>query len=290
MKTVMETSLPYRKRKGKVRDIYDLGDKLLLVATDRISAFDCVFSEGIPGKGEALTKVSNYWFQEMEDAVGNQLIATDVEKFPEKLQKPELKGRAVLVEKADVIPLECIVRGYLAGSAWRSYKKDGTVHGTRLPERMEKNQKLEEPMFTPSTKAREGHDENIDMETAREISDYADKLKEMSLEIYGRGARHAEKKGIIICDTKFEFGFVDGEIILIDEVLTPDSSRFWYKESYEQGNPKSMDKEYLRSYLLGLDWDRNPPAPKLPKKVVGEVSKRYAEICEAITGERVERS
>ena len=283
---VTETGLPYPKRKGKVRDIYDLGDKLLLVATDRISAFDCVFEEGVPHKGEALTKISNYWFGAMRGVVGNHIIETDVAKFPEGLRRKELEGRAVLVKKADVIPLECIVRGYLAGSAWRSYKKDGTVNGVRLPRGMKENERLPEPMFTPSTKS-DAHDENITIERAREISPYADELMEKSLRIYEKAYEHAEEKGIMICDTKFEFGLVDGGVVLIDELLTPDSSRFWYKDDYERGEPKQLDKEYLRKYLLGLDWDRNPPAPALPEKVVAELSRRYVEICKAITGEGI---
>jgi len=284
---VTRTEMPYPKREGKVRDIYDLGDKLLLVATDRISAFDCVFKEGIPYKGMALTAISNYWFREMQDVVKSHVIETDAQRFPEELQRKELKGRAVLVKKAEVIPLECIVRGYLAGSAWRSYKKDGTVHGVKLPAGMIENERLGSgPMFTPSTKSDE-HDKNITMAQARNITGYADELKELSLRIYERAYAHAEKKGIIICDTKFEFGLVDGEIVVIDELLTPDSSRFWYKKDYERGEPKQLDKEYLRKYLLGLDWNRNPPAPPLPEEVVGEVSRRYVEICKAITGESI---
>lgn len=280
---VTQTDLPYPKRVGKVRDIYDLGDQLLLVATDRISAFDVVFKEGIPNKGTALTQISNYWFRKMDGIVKNANVAD----WPEEIMKPELEGRAVLQKKAEVVPLECIVRGYLVGSAWRSYKKDRTVHGVKLPEGMKENQKLEEPMFTPSTKSDE-HDINISIAEARKVSKYTDELMEKSLKIYEAGCKHAEERGIIICDTKFEFGVVDGELVLVDELLTPDSSRFWYKQSYDDGEPKSMDKEYLRKYLLGLDWNRNLPAPTLPDEVVNEISRRYVEISEAITGEQLE--
>ncbi|MCK4327154.1 MAG: phosphoribosylaminoimidazolesuccinocarboxamide synthase [Candidatus Diapherotrites archaeon] len=280
---VTETGLGFPKRRGKVRDVYDLGDKILLVATDRVSAFDVVFKEGIPNKGKALTGISNYWFRRMGGIAKNANIA----EWPEELKTPELEGRAVLQKKAEVLPLEFIVRGYLVGSAWRSYKKDGKVHGVELPAGLKENQRLDEPMFTPSTKAEVGHDENISIAQAREISGYTDEAMEKSLRIYDEAYRHAEGKGIIICDTKFEFGLVDGELVLIDELLTPDSSRFWYKESYEAGEPKSMDKEYLREYLMGLDWDRSPPPPALPDEVVNELSKRYTEIHEAITGEKI---
>ncbi len=283
---VTQTSLPYPKREGKVRDIYDLGDKLLLVATDRISAFDCVFKEGIPHKGRALTTISNYWFKEMAGVVKNHIIETDMRRFPKSLQDKGLDGRAVLVRKAEPIPIECIVRGYLAGSAWRSYKRDGTVHGVKLPAGMGENEKLDEPMFTPSTKS-DQHDENISIAQAREITSHADELMGLSLKIYKRAYALAEKKGIVICDTKLEFGLVDGEVVLIDELLTPDSSRFWYKKDYENGSPRQLDKEYLRKYLLGLDWDRNPPAPPLPASVISELSRRYVEICKAITGEDI---
>ena len=280
---VTETSLEYPKKVGKVRDIYDMGDKILIVATDRVSAFDVVFSQGIPNKGKVLTGISDYWFGRMSGIAKNANIAD----WPEELRKPELEGRAVLQNKADVLPLEFIVRGYLVGSAWRSYKRNGTVHGVRLPPGLEEGHKFEEPMFTPSTKAKVGHDENITIARAREISEYTNEVMEKSLRIYGEATRHAEAKGIIICDTKFEFGLVGGEVVLVDELLTPDSSRFWYKESYEAGAPKSMDKEYLRQYLLGTGWDRKPPAPELPEEVVGELSRRYMEIHEAITGEKI---
>ncbi|MFC2174533.1 phosphoribosylaminoimidazolesuccinocarboxamide synthase [archaeon] len=280
---VTKTELPYPKKEGKVRDVYDLGDRMLIVATDRVSAFDVVFSEGIPDKGKVLTGVSDYWFKRMTGITKNANIA----EWPEELKKPELEGRAVLQKKAEVLPLEFIVRGYLVGSAWRSYQKDGRVHGVELPAGLKENHRFDEPMFTPSTKAEVGHDENITIAQAREISEYTDEVMEKSLRIYEEAYKHAEGKGIIICDTKFEFGLVDGEVVLVDELLTPDSSRFWYKGSYESGEPKSMDKEYLRKYLLGLDWDRKPPAPALPEEVVNELSKRYTDIYEAITGEKI---
>lgn len=279
---VTKTNLSYPKRQGKVRDVYDLGDKLLLVATDRISAFDCVFKEGIPNKGKALTGISNYWFDEMKNIAKNAIVSD----WPEEIIKPELVGRSVLQKKAEMIPIECIVRGYLVGSAWRAYQKEGKIHGVELPKGLEKNHKFDEPMFTPSTKSDE-HDVNISIEEARKITEYTDEVMEKSLKIYERAYKHAEDKGIIICDTKFEFGVIDGAVVLIDELLTPDSSRFWYKESYAAGEPKSMDKEYLRQYLLTLDWDRNPPAPSLSEEIVNEVSRRYVEICEAVTGEKL---
>ena len=285
---VTETNLPYPKKQGKVRDIYDLGGEILLVATDRVSAFDCVFGEGIPNKGKALTGISNYWFKKMGGIAKNAVVETDADKFPEGLQMPDLRGRSVLQKKAEVLPLEFIVRGYLVGSAWRSYQKDGRVHGVELPAGLKENHKFDEPMFTPSTKAEAGqHDENITIARAREISKYTDEVMEKSLKLYEGAYKHAEGMGIIICDTKFEFGLVDGKVVLVDELLTPDSSRFWYAEDYEAGKPRSLDKEYLRQYLLGLDWDRKPPAPVLPEKVVRELSEVYEDIHKVITGERV---
>ncbi len=279
---VTKTDLPYSKRQGKVRDVYDLGNQLLLVATDRISAFDVVFNEGIPNKGKALTGISNYWFDKMKNITSNAVIS----EWPENINTPEMKGRAVLQKKAKVLPIECIVRGYLCGSAWRAYQKDGKIHSVELPKGMQNNQKLAEPMFTPSTKSDE-HDENISIAQAKELTEWTDEAMEKSLKIYNEAYKHAEQKGIIICDTKFEFGVIDDELVLVDELLTPDSSRFWYKESYDSGKPKSMDKEYLRQYLLTLDWDKNPPAPQLPQEVVDEISRRYLNIYKSITGEEI---
>ena len=279
---VMKTNLPFPKRQGKVRDIYDLGDSILLVATDRISAFDVVFNEGIPNKGRALTGISNYWFDRMEKIAPNALI----KKWPKNLAAQDIEGRAVLQKKAEVLPVECIVRGYLAGSAWRAYQKDGAIHGVQLPKGMKENMKLDEPMFTPSTKS-DQHDVNISIAEAKKITEWTDEAMEKSLRVYSEACKHALARGIVLCDTKFEFGVRDGELVLVDELLTPDSSRFWYKKDYDAGKPVSMDKEYLRQYLLTLDWDRNPPAPKLPDNVVAEVSRRYAEIYKAITGESI---
>jgi len=279
---VMKTNLPFPKRQGKVRDIYDLGDSILLVATDRISAFDVVFNEGIPNKGRALTGISNYWFDRMEKIAPNALI----KKWPKNLAAQDIEGRAVLQKKAEVLPVECIVRGYLAGSAWRAYQKDGAIHGVQLPKGMKENMKLDEPMFTPSTKS-DQHDVNISIAEAKKITEWTDEAMEKSLRVYSEACKHALARGIVLCDTKFEFGVRDGELVLVDELLTPDSSRFWYKKDYDAGKPVSMDKEYLRQYLLTLDWDRNPPAPQLPPEVVAEVSRRYAEIYKAITGESI---
>jgi len=286
MQTLKSSSLPVGKvRRGKVRDVYDLGDSLLLVATDRVSAFDVVMEEPIPGKGRILTQVANFWFEATKDILPNHLISTNVADFPPELREyaDQLEGRSVLAKKAKVIPIECIVRGYLAGSGLKEYQKHGTVCGIPLPGGLGMAHKLPEPIFTPSTKAEEGHDENINFEQmAKTVGlGLAERLKELSLAIYARGSQLAAERNIILADTKFEFGQLeDGSLILIDEVLTPDSSRYWPKERYEPGkNPPSLDKQYLRDYLEALkDWDKQPPSPPLPPEIIENISALYKDL------------
>ncbi|GAB4405989.1 MAG: phosphoribosylaminoimidazolesuccinocarboxamide synthase [Thermodesulfovibrionales bacterium] len=276
-------------RRGKVRDIYDLDEYLLLVATDRISAFDVVLPNGIPGKGRVLTGLSVFWFRQMEDIIKNHIVATEVNDFPPGLKKYRsiLEGRSMLVKKARPLPVECIVRGYLSGSGWKEYKEKGTVCGIRLPHGLVESSRLDEPIFTPSTKAEEGHDVNISFEEAKDIvgSDTAERLREISLRIYSRAREIAEKKGIIIADTKFEFGLYDNELILIDELLTPDSSRFWSLKDYQPGKSQdSFDKQIVRNYLLTLNWDMRPPGPELPDEIAAKTAERYREIMEILMG------
>ncbi|MFI5322952.1 MAG: phosphoribosylaminoimidazolesuccinocarboxamide synthase [Thermodesulfobacteriota bacterium] len=277
-------------RRGKVRDIYDLGDKLLIVATDRISAFDVVLPEGIPGKGRVLNLISKYWFDQTNDIVENHLISTDVDDYPEVFRKygNVLQGRSMLVKKTRPLPVECIVRGYITGSGWKEYRKSKSVCGIPLPEGLVESSKLETPIFTPSTKAEEGaHDENITFERASELvgRELAEKLRDLSIALYSRARDIAEKKGIIIADTKFEFGIDEetGNLVLIDEALTPDSSRFWPKDEYKPGgSQKSFDKQFVRDYLESLNWDKNPPAPSLPRDVVQKSSEKYHEALERL--------
>lgn len=277
-------------KRGKVRDVYDLGDKLLIVATDRISAFDVVMPDPIPGKGEILTRISLFWFEQMKDIVENHVLSADVDDYPPECRpyREILSKRSMLVKKTRPLEIECVVRGYLSGSGWKSYKEDRTVCGISLPEGLQESDRLPEPIFTPATKAEAGeHDINISFEEAASITgrETAEKARELSLEIYRRGVEIAEGKGIIIADTKFEFGIIDGEMILIDEVLTPDSSRFWPKEQYLPGGPQeSFDKQYLRDYLLSLDWDKTPPAPSLPVEVIENTRKKYAEALRLLVG------
>ena len=287
---LLETELPGlpAPHRGKVRDVYDLGDTLLFVATDRISAFDCVMPNGIPDKGKVLTAMSLFWFDYLSWAP-NHLLYAEASDFP-KFLKPyekDLAGRSMIVKKAKGLPLECIVRGYLVGSGWKEYRKSGTVGGYKVHSGYELADKLDKPLFTPSTKAEEGHDENVTFEEACKIvgEDKAQQLADFSLRIYKDAANHAEKCGIILADTKFEFGEVDGEIILIDEVLTPDSSRFWPKSEYAVGaNPPSLDKQFVRDYLESLDWDKNPPAPELPADVVAKTLDKYLGALKALSG------
>jgi len=288
---VLTTDMPDAgtPRRGKVRDIYDLDEHLLLVVTDRVSAFDVVLPNGIPGKGKVLTAISLFWFRMMEGIVRNHIVAVDVKDFPQKLHKYKdmLQGRSLLVKKAKVIPVECIVRGYLSGSGWKSYQKDGTVCGIKLPSGMIESSKIEKPIFTPSTKAEAGHDINISFDEVKEIigESIAMKLKDLALKIYERARDHAGKKGIIIADTKMEFGIFNDELIIIDELLTPDSSRFWGIKDYAPGRSQdSFDKQIVRDYLLTLDWDQTPPGPELPDEIVRKTSERYQEILRILTG------
>ena len=276
-------------RRGKVRDIYAVDDYLLLIATDRISAFDVVLPNGIPGKGRILTQISLYWFRQMEGIIKNHIVATEVREYPAICHKyvDQLEGRSMLVKKATPMPVECIVRGYLSGSGWKEYQKSGTVCKMKLPGGLVESSKLPEPIFTPSTKAEEGHDINISFEEMVKIvgRETGEKLREVSLKVYTRARDLAEKKGIIIADTKFEFGMFNGELIFIDEVLTPDSSRFWSAKTYQPGKGQdSYDKQIIRDYLLSLDWDQTYPGPVLPDNIVEKAIARYREIYEIITG------
>ena len=272
-----------------MRDIYDLGDALLMVATDRISAFDVVLPNPIPGKGRILTQMSRFWFEMMEGLIPNHLIAADVERFPEACHPyvDIIGDRSMLVRKAQPLSVECIVRGYLSGSGWKSYLESGRLCGMRLPEGLQESARLPEPLFTPSTKADIGsHDENISFEQVEDMvgKDLAARLRDVSMAIYQRAVEFAEPRGIIIADTKFEFGLIDGELALIDEIVTPDSSRFWPKDTYQPGGPqKSFDKQYVRDYLLSLDWNQRPPAPELPPEVVENTRKRYEEALHRLT-------
>lgn len=276
---------------GKVRDIYDLGKALLIVATDRLSAFDVVLPDPIPYKGEVLTKLSLFWFELLADVVPNHLLTAETCDLPESLEQYEeaLRGRFMIVKKAEVFPVECIVRGYLAGSGWKEYREHGTVCGQTLPEGLTESSPLPEPIFTPSTKAAVGdHDENITFERMEEIvgAENAARLRDASLALYSAARDHAAGRGIIIADTKFEFGVVDGEVTLIDEVLTPDSSRFWPAEEYRPGGAQpSFDKQFVRDWLEASGWDKQPPAPALPEDVITMTAEKYIEAYEAITGE-----
>jgi phosphoribosylaminoimidazole-succinocarboxamide synthase len=288
---VFETNFPALtlRGRGKVRDIYDLGDHLLLVATDRISAYDVVMSTPIPDKGRILTKISAFWFETLADVVDNHLIATDVHEFPEQCipYAEELAGRSMLVAKADPLPAECIVRGYLSGSGWKDYQTTGEVSGVEIPEGLVESARLELPIFTPSTKAETGqHDENItfDVLCDKVGTKLAEHLRDLSLALYEKAAAIATERGIIIADTKFEFGMIGDKLILIDEVLTPDSSRFWPADTYQPGrSQESFDKQYLRDYLDQSGWDHNPPAPPLPEQVVHNTRARYLEALDRLT-------
>ncbi|MBA4391247.1 MAG: phosphoribosylaminoimidazolesuccinocarboxamide synthase [Syntrophus sp. (in: bacteria)] len=277
-------------RRGKVRDIYDLGDHLLIIASDRLSAFDVVLPTGILDKGKVLTKLSTFWFQEMEGIIKNHIVEVDVAKFPEKLReyRDVLRDRSMIVKKAKPFPIECVVRGYLAGSGWKDYKETGSVCGIRLSDGLLESSRLEKPVFTPTTKAEEGHDMNISFEETACIigEDMAIRLRDISISIYERACVVAETKGIIVADTKFEFGMLDNEIIVIDEVLTPDSSRFWSKKDYKAGQAQdSYDKQIVRDYLNTLDWNKQYPGPELPLEIVEKTRARYVEILEILTGE-----
>ncbi len=276
---------------GKVREVFDLGDSFLFVATDRISAFDCILPNPIPRKGAVLTQLSAFWFQKF-DFVKNHVIAADFDAFPQSLKglEKELRGRAMIVKKTEPLRIECVVRGYLAGSAWNDYQKSGMICGQRLPAGLRQAQQLPRNLFTPSTKAATGHDVNISWDEARDLvgDKIATRVRDLSIRIYENGREYAKSRGIIVADTKFEFGMCDGELILIDECLTPDSSRFWPADRYSLDmNPPSFDKQFVRDYLEALDWEKTPPAPSLPKTVVRKTSEKYLEAFERLTGSRL---
>ena len=280
------------KGRGKVRDIYDLGDQLLIVATDRISAFDVVMPNPIPDKGKILTQLSKFWFDLTKQIVPNHILSTEVEDYPRECEpyRELLMSRSMLVVKTEVLPIECVVRGYLSGSGWEEYRKTGEVCGVRLPKGLQESSKLEEPIFTPATKAEMGlHDENITFEKVEKKvgKDLARNVRSITLAVYKKARDFAEAKGILIADTKMEFGVKGGKLILIDELLTPDSSRFWPKDDYRPGGPqKSFDKQFLRDYLLSIRWNKNPPAPQLPEEIVQKTREKYLEAYERL----VERS
>lgn len=288
---LLTTDFPDLKllKRGKVRDVYDLGDKLLIVATDRISCFDVVLDCGIPEKGKVLTKISLFWFDYLKDIIENHLLTADITRYPQELLKYKevLADRSMLVKKAKTLPIECIVRGYLAGSGWKEYKKSEAICGIRLPQGLKESQKLPQVLFTPSTKADVGHDMNIDEAAAKKLvgPEAFETIKLKSLALYQKASRYAESKGIIIADTKFEFGQYRGKLILIDEVLTPDSSRFWPMEGYEIGRPQpSFDKQFVRDYLDSLYWDKKPPAPELKPDIIEKTSQKYLRALKALTG------
>jgi phosphoribosylaminoimidazole-succinocarboxamide synthase len=288
---VLQLELPGipRIKSGKVREIFDLGEHLLLVASDRISAFDCIMPNGIPRKGEVLTQISHFWFDQTADLVPNHRVLRGNDPLPARLQpfSSQLAGRSMIVLKAQPLAIECVVRGYLAGSGWKEYKQHGTVCGIRLPAGLQESSELPEPIFTPATKAETGHDENINFEQAAAIvgPDVAARVRDLSLKIYTNARNYARQRGIIIADTKFEFGHYQGKLILIDEVLTPDSSRFWPAAQYHPGRGQpSFDKQFVRDYLETLDWDKSPPAPALPEDIVLRTQAKYLEAYERLTG------
>ncbi len=293
--TLMSVELPDLTifRKGKVRDIYDLGDKLLFIVTDRISAHDVIMNQGIPGKGEMLNKISEFWFNYLRDAVPNHLITADFESYPEELKRyPQISGRSMIVKKLERIDVECVVRGYISGSGWKQYKNsepvDGKIdlYGNKIPAGLVESDKLPEPIFTPATKADDGHDENIPLERFFDIvgGQLGEQIIEDSLRLYQTAYDYAYSRGIIIADTKFEFGLDNGKLILIDEVLTPDSSRFWSVEKYQPGRGQdSFDKQYLRDYLSGIDWNKEPPPPDLPQEVIENTARKYREAFNLLT-------
>ena len=291
MSAITETSLPGLSllSRGKVRDIYDLGDRLLLIATDRISAFDVVLPQPIPDKGKVLNQLSAFWFGWSAPIVGNHLVSADADAFPAELRpfRDVLSGRSSLVRKAQMFPVECVARGYLSGSGWKEYQTTWTVCGIRLPSGLRESDKLPEPIFTPATKEETGHDINISFEQACEIvgAEAAGELRRLTLEIYSRAAAYAAERGIVIADTKFEFGLIDGAIAICDEMLTPDSSRFWPADRYAPGGPQpSFDKQFVRDFLESIHWDKNPPAPDLPADVIAGTRARYVEALTILSG------
>lgn len=294
--TVLQTSLSDLKllRRGKVRDVYDVDDeRLLIVATDRISAFDCILPTPIERKGEVLTALSECWFEKLKAVVANHLIESNVEAMPPAIQRhvDTLKGRAMLVRRAEVFPVECVVRGYLVGSGWKDYLRTGSVCGHKLPEGLPESAKLPDSLFTPSTKAEEGHDENITEDQVRDLigAEQTALLRDTSLRLYTQAEEYARQRGIIIADTKFEFGLdKDGKLLLVDEVLTPDSSRFWPADEYKPGRSQpSFDKQFVRDYLETLDWDKKPPAPAIPPEIAAATTARYLEAYRLLTGKEL---
>ncbi len=293
--TLLYSELPDQKlfRRGKVRDVYDLGDKLLVISTDRISCFDVVLPNAIPQKGRILTEISCFWFDYIQDIIEHHLVTADISKYPPELQKysSQLTGRSMLVKKSRPLPVECIVRGYLSGSGWKEYQKSQSVCGIKLPAGLRESDKLPEIIFTPSTKEEKGHDINVNQEYIEKTigKELADKIKKTSIAIYKKAADYALSKGIIIADTKFEFGLIADRLILIDEVLTPDSSRFWPQAEYQPGKAvPSFDKQFVRDYLEGLDWCKMPPAPKLPEEIIAKTSQKYLEAFQRLTGRGLE--
>ena len=289
---VLESDLAGVERysRGKVRDVYAIGDdRLLIIATDRISAFDYILPTGIPHKGRVLTQLSLFWFDFLKDLTPNHLLTANVAEYPDPLPKfhDQIEGRSMLVKRAEMIQIECVARGYLAGSGWKEYRQQGTVCGIPLPAGLRDGDRLPEPIFTPATKAQSGHDENISFEQTSSIvgGDLAARLRDLTINIYTRAARYAESRGIIIADTKFEFGFVNGELVLGDEVLTPDSSRFWPAETWRPGGAQfSFDKQYVRDYLESIHWNKQPPAPALPEEVAVHTSEKYLQAYRVLTG------
>lgn len=294
-KVILQTDFPKLNfvKRGKVRDIYDLGEYFLIISTDRLSAFDVIMNQGIPYKGKVLTKISEFWFDYSKDIIKNHLITTDVNKFPKECMEyaEDLDGRSMLVKKAEVVPIESVVRGYITGSGWADYKKSGEVCGIKLPSGLVESEKFPEPLFTPATKAEIGlHDENISEDQAKEIAgvDTINFMKTKTIQIYNNAVEFALSKGIIIADTKMEFGKVGDEIILVDELLTPDSSRFWPLENYEKGkSQESFDKQFVRDFLVSIKFNKQPPAPDLPEEIIQKTSEKYLEALEKLTGKSI---
>lgn len=288
---MLETNLPGIElfARGKVRDVYSAGEYLVIVATDRLSAFDCVLPTPIPDKGRVLTAMTLFWLDQLRDVVPNHLVSANVADYPREFQRyrDQLEGRSMLVHRARMLPVECVARGYVSGSGWKDYRREGRICGIDLPKGLEESGRLLKPLFTPASKAQSGHDENISFETvATEIGEpLAAELRDLTLKIYNFAAKYAETRGIIIADTKFEFGFIGDDLVLADEVLTPDSSRFWPRASYKPGGPQpSFDKQYVRDYLESLRWDKKPPAPPLPADVIARTSEKYREAYRILTG------
>lgn len=290
---LLETKLPLPlKARGKVRDIYDLGESLLFIATDRISAFDCILGSGIPCKGRILTQMSLFWFEFLKPVIASHFLTASLEKYPLRiaLYRKAVQGRSMIVKKAEMLPVECVARGYLSGSGWKEYQTHGQVCGIPLPRGLRESDQLPEPIFTPATKAQSGHDVNVPFRYVADLLgvESAGKLRDLTLDIYQRAAAYAIERGIILADTKLEFGFVNDELVLADEVLTPDSSRYWPADSYQPGRPQvSFDKQYVRDYLETLTWNKQPPAPALPEQVVRKTSEKYQEAYSRLTGQQL---